>query len=508
MVQPLIAAALWIPQLALASNVTAVASQAATSTVARDTVRLVRSTAGTKGRVVGSRYAIDDPRTTFGPEDRQIVVYFEWEGTAGAHQCQASWKDPSGKVVLVSPLEVRTQGRRFGAYWTLTLPESPALGLWAVVAEVDGQSAGTHAIQIQSAAALAGVQGVSRRLLDSAEIYKRASAATAVVESVLPSGEVLRRGSGFFLDERLFVTAFQLVDGTIAVRITLADGRTLTTDLVAARDPRQDWIVLQTPVTDAPRLPVEQPQRWAVGDHTSYVESQGDGSRILAEATIVGANTYGKAGRRMNLRGQPTLSAAGAPLVSDYGEIIGVLGGALRRGEGPTEGLAFAGRQRLGNLALIEALAVPVALIPSPASIGAPVHLADLAAQGEFLPVLRWSPDIVSATLAHGVERKNGVPMAIDQGRVFGRQDPGVVVFITWQPKADVKGVSTFRVYDEDNRLIAATQPAEFRLKRGIYAVSTWRMSLASSTMAAGDYRVDLQLDREVVARLFFRFEE
>ena len=504
----LIAAALLIPHLALASSAVAIAPRAPAPTVARDTVRLIRSTSGTKGRVVGSRYAIDDPRTTFGPEDRQIVVYFEWEGALGAHQCQASWKDPSGKVVLVSPLEVRTQGRRFGAYWTLTLPESPALGLWAVVAEVDGQSAGTHAIQIQSTAAPAGVQGVSSRLLDSAEIYKRASAATAVVESVLPSGEVLRRGSGFFLDERLFVTAFHVVDGASGARITLADGRVLTTDLVAARDPRQDWIVLQTPATDAPRLPVEQPQRWAVGDHTSYVESHRDGSRILAEDSIVGTNAYGKAGRRMNLRGLPRLSAAGAPLVNDYGEIIGVLGGTVRRGAVLAEGRAFADRGLLDDLSLPEALAVPVALIPSPASVGTPVHFADLAAQGEFVPALRWSPSIVSATLAHGLEKKNGVPMAMDQRPVFGRQDREVVVFITWQPKEDVTGTSTFRLYDEDNRLLAATQPAEFRLKHGVYTVSTCRMPLASSTLAAGDYRVDLQIDRDVVARLFFRFGE
>jgi len=502
----LIAAALWVPHLAVASSPTTAALQAPMQADARTTVRLIRSTAGTKGRVVGSRYAIDDPRTTFGPEDRQIVVFFEWEGTAGAHQCQASWKDPSGKVVLVSPLEVRAQGRRFGAYWTLTLPESPALGLWVVVAEVDGQAAGTHAIQIQNTAP-AGVPGASRRLLDSAEIYKRASAATATVESVLPSGEVLRRGSGFFLDERLLVTAFQVIDGASAARITLADGRTFTTDAVAARDRRQDWIVLQTPAIDAPRLPVEQPQRWEVGDHASYVETHGDGSRILAEATIVGVNVYGKAGRRINLRGLPRLSAAGAPLVSDYGEIIGVLGGTLSRGTGPMEGLAFAARQRLEDLTLPDALAVPVALIPSRARLEAPVRFADLDAQGEFVPVFGRSPSLVSATLAHGIEKKNGVPMAVDQTAVFGRQDPHIVVFTTWQPKADIVGTSTLRLYDEDNRLVFARQPSAFKLKRGVYAVGTWGVPLGP-TLEAGNYRVDLQVNGEVVARLFFRFAE
>jgi hypothetical protein len=91
--------------------------------------RLIKSTSGTSGSVQGSRYVIADPRASFvAGSDRQIVVLFEWETTPGRNRCEASWRDPSGKVVLISPADFDARGTRFSAYWSLALPESPALG--------------------------------------------------------------------------------------------------------------------------------------------------------------------------------------------------------------------------------------------------------------------------------------------------------------------------------------------------------------------------------------------
>jgi len=78
-------------------------------------VRLVRSTSGTKGSVQGTRYVIEDPRTTFyAGTDRQVVVYFEWDGAARPHGCKITWKDPSGAAVLISPYTAQTRTARFG----------------------------------------------------------------------------------------------------------------------------------------------------------------------------------------------------------------------------------------------------------------------------------------------------------------------------------------------------------------------------------------------------------
>src|SRR5206468_2233736 len=101
--------------------------------------------------VQGSRYTIEDPRTTFyAGEDRQVVVQFEWEGAPGPHDYKASWKDPTGTVVLTSPFKQTTAGTRFAVYWTLALPDTPRMGLWAVEVEVDGQPAGVHTFSIKA----------------------------------------------------------------------------------------------------------------------------------------------------------------------------------------------------------------------------------------------------------------------------------------------------------------------------------------------------------------------
>jgi len=145
--------------------------------------RLVRSTSGTRGVQQGSRYVIEDPRTVFAPDkDRQVVVYFEWEARPGTHHCEARWKDPTGRAVLVSPIDYQAPARRFGIYWTMALPETATRGLWAVEAVVDGQPAGTHTFEIGTAAAAAATP--ARPILSSAEIYKRAVASMATIEAL------------------------------------------------------------------------------------------------------------------------------------------------------------------------------------------------------------------------------------------------------------------------------------------------------------------------------------
>src|SRR5574337_1279729 len=65
--------------------------------------RLVRSVSGSKGAQQGGRYVIQDPRTVFYiPEDRQVIVYFEWEGPIGLHRFEGLWKNPESKVAVLS----------------------------------------------------------------------------------------------------------------------------------------------------------------------------------------------------------------------------------------------------------------------------------------------------------------------------------------------------------------------------------------------------------------------
>src|SRR5213082_443564 len=57
--------------------------------------RVVRSVSGTRGSQQGGLYVIEDPRSTFYvPADKQVIVYFDWEGPRGKHHFEGVWKNP------------------------------------------------------------------------------------------------------------------------------------------------------------------------------------------------------------------------------------------------------------------------------------------------------------------------------------------------------------------------------------------------------------------------------
>ena len=75
------------------------------------TFRMVRATSGSKGVERDGRFVIEDPRTQFhAGQDHKVIVYFEWEGTLGPHKFEALWKNPSGKVVVVSDFQFEPHG--------------------------------------------------------------------------------------------------------------------------------------------------------------------------------------------------------------------------------------------------------------------------------------------------------------------------------------------------------------------------------------------------------------
>ena len=105
--------------------------------------RVVRSVSGSKVLEQGGRYAIEDPRTVFyAPADKQIVVYFTWEGAPGPHHFEGLWKNPDGKIAMTSDFDYKPEQPRFGAYFKMLLGETPVPGNWTLEARIDGESAG------------------------------------------------------------------------------------------------------------------------------------------------------------------------------------------------------------------------------------------------------------------------------------------------------------------------------------------------------------------------------
>jgi hypothetical protein len=448
--------------------------------------RLLRSLSGSKGQESGGRFVIDDPRTVFQlPEDKQVVIYFQWQGPPGQHHIEVSWRNPEGKVVTTARLDQLAPQGRFGAYWSMPLSDKTTPGLWALEARIDGQPAGVHTIQVVSGS---GAVTVSRRLLNTGTLYERAQVATAYVQKLNSRGEVVAKASGFFLEDGVLLTPFHVIDGASALVLTLHDGRRFETNAVVAWNRRQDWVLLRAP-RGTPTLDRAPERSWVVGDRCFSLDTAVGSSRVISELSIAGRTEGRESGERLILGGSVSPDAAGSPLLNEYGEVVGMTG--VNTGPEPTGGSRY-GVSIMVPQAL---LAVPIDLVPRAEDRGTPALLADLASSGEFLPLLTAGQHVFQASFGRKVETRGPVPILIDQGTEFSRRDGQVALWVMWDPKKRLKTTALLRVYDLDNKLISESKPLKMDLAAGPYSYTSWGLRVANFPSAT--YRIDLVVGSE-----------
>ena len=108
------------------------------------TLTVLRIAAGPGGEVRNGEFVLDEERTQFDPaRDKQVVVFFQWQGQPGVHRMTAQWKSPDGASSTTSPVQYEAKDRRFGAFWSLPLSAASATGSWTIEATVDGQLGGS-----------------------------------------------------------------------------------------------------------------------------------------------------------------------------------------------------------------------------------------------------------------------------------------------------------------------------------------------------------------------------
>lgn len=473
---------------------------------AASSFRLVRSVSGTSGHEQDGRYLIADPRTVFyAPSDKQIIVHFNWEGPTGPHHFEALWKSPQGKVVMISDLDYTPDQPRFAVWFRMLLSESPVTGVWSVEARVDGETTGTHSFQIVQASRPAN-EPLARRVLSRAELYNLAASASVLIENLAPNGTRRRIGSGFFVAPGHILTAFQVIDAAARVRATTAEGRIVDVNEVVAWNRRQDWIVLKIPVESLTPLKRAATESWAVGDRCYTLDVPAEGNRVLIEASLIGKQTLPGAGQRLNISENLNSRALGAPVLNEYGEVFGVIGGGLISGAAFAGDPVFVSRTfwALGNVQR-GALAVPLSLVDETTPQSSTID--QLAQSGQFMPPLVGNQNVLNGALARSVNRKGNPPQAIDEKVEFSRQDGKGVVFLTWMPREKRKGVPSLRLYDLNNVLISeAKDKKRITLNPDKLSYHTWELTLG--TLPPGIYRVDVLLDADTVWRTFFRMVE
>lgn len=464
--------------------------------------RLIRSVSGSKGTPQGSRFSMEDPRSVFYiPSDRQVIVYMEWDGPIGKHHLEGFWRNPAGKITVMNDFDYEAKATRFGAYWILALTEGADNGSWTLEAHIDGELAGTHAFQVLNAAKPEGTES-NRKMFTPAQLYELALKAGVVIEKFDRAGAKFGEGSGFLMEQGWVATAFECIDGASKLRVTLSDGTRFETDQLAAWNRRQGWAVFKASSNKLPQLRKAVANSWNVGDITSYLDVAAEGNRVIANVTIDGKNTFPFAGMRLNISAGPVEKAVGSALLNEWGEAIGIV----------TRGLIAGAREvNLADLRMLPrgGLAVPVSLIEglSDGAAGTPLNV--LESKGEFLPPITAGRNIISAQLAHALDKKGGISFPSEGGDVFSKKDSAVYVYVFWEGKEKVKGLLTMRVFDLDNRLLNKAmleKPLKFSLGKGEQKTTTWQFGIGP--VPPGIYRVDVWLDDAPAWRSFFRVTE
>jgi S1-C subfamily serine protease len=468
--------------------------------------------AGSSGTETNGRLVIDDPRTVFYlGQDHKIIVYFEWEGPPGQHKFEGIWKNSDSKVTLISDFQYVAPGKQFSGYWTMLLSGAETPGLWILEAHIDGQSAGELSFQLiasPGASAPAAPIPPPRQPLATADLYKRLAAVSIYVDKIDSHGRAVVRGSGFYLDDGQLVTAFQNVDGATKLRVISADGTAQEMTSVLSWNRWQDWAILPASGAKVTGVPRAAPKSWTVGSVCYFLQTASGSGRIIADGTIVGQNTFPRAGERLNLADSPNRAAIGSPLANEFGDVVGMVGGSLAPGTDLLGSYMLAAApDNLGSTSLVrDGLAVPVNLIPVVASQDPPTTLGELTRKGQMVPLLNSEDRVVFAGLALTLEKGKGIPTPANSRQQFSHRDQRIWVFVNWNENQAFKGTATMAVYDADNRPLGQSNPQKLTLRPGSLSLSTWEIPLAS--LPSGIYRVDVTLGDDIVWRKFYRLAD
>jgi S1-C subfamily serine protease len=472
--------------------------------------KLLRSLSGSKGSEQSGRFHISDPRGTFYlPADKNVIVYMEWEGPAGSHTFEAYWRNPSGKVTVVSDFkyDLPPKEKRYAGYMELLLNPTMPTGVWSMEARIDGEVLGTHSFEVISADKPTLAED-HRRALGLAEIYKRAQDATVMIERLASDGRVVGVGSAFFLDDGTLITAFQNIDGANKLRARLPDGGLSPVDGIVGWDRWQDWAALKVTLVPKGNLPRAKENTFAVGDRCMTLSIDQTGSRSIVDAAIIGKQQLPHAGERLKIASSLRNEAIGSPVVNEYGEVVGIVGGSLFPGANvlPASEYGSGYPANLYNSGIFAAAEYAIPITNLPATFKAPVNYSDLQRGSQIVPPVARTVRIGRGTIAKSINKKSPLE-TIEEGFAFSRYNtPGLIVHLLWSPVEKLKGLSLMRVYNADGHQVMESLPGKMDFKPGVSFVSTW--DIPARSLSPDFYRVDVSINNQTVWRTFFKITD
>jgi S1-C subfamily serine protease len=458
--------------------------------------RVLRSVTGSKSEPHDNDLTITDPRSVFHmPEDKQVIVYFEWEGPLGLHHFQGTWRGPDGKAYSVSDFQYVAQETHFRGYWTLTLADTIPTGLWALEASIDGYPAGMQAFQI-----LAEKAALPPTPPAASDVYQHALAASVFVDSLDSDGEVISRGSGFFAAPGQVMTAFQNIDGASSVRVQLPDGSRVTATQVTAWNRWQDWAVLKVDAANITPLEFAKAGSFKVGDVSYVFDVPKQDSRTIQNVQLTGVQNSPKSGQRISLSWYGSLRSVGSPVLDNFGRVIGEVSGGIIPGEANASHGKIVVLEGMAEVSSTDPLVVtPISRIPENS---APATLSELTTRGVFIPPMAHTRFILNGSLCKNFKVVGPEIVAEDQTREFSRKQGAMAIAVSWIASGKIKTTEELHFYDVDNREVAQAKPRKLNLDPQNISSTGWKTNIA--TLPNGIYRVDVIAANKVQWRAFF----
>jgi hypothetical protein len=329
------------------------------------------------------------------------------------------------------------------------------------------------------------------------EIYSHVAAATVPIENLDQKGVRRFLGSGFLIAPGRVLTAFEVIESAGRLRIP-SQGKIIEVNEVQAWNRRQGWVVLKAAIDGQPLG--RAGTALGISDRCFFLDAAAENNRVLTETFLIGTRDLGAAGERLNIADPFDRRTIGSPLVNDYGEVIGIVGGSLIGGAFPGD-LIYASRNASLGAVSRGGLAIPINLVNE--ANASPATLEQLRANGQFMtPLITQS--ILSGSLARGLNRKADPPRVIEERYEFSHADQQLVAFVAWLPEEKRKGIPALRLFDLDNHLVFEDAgKKKITVNTNKLSYSAWELTIG--TLPPGIYRVDVLLDTDTVWRTFFR---
>lgn len=460
--------------------------------------KLVRALSGPAGTVKGSEFVLDETRNRFVyPQDRTVTVYFEWEHVPGDHVLTATWRQPDGRVALISPdVKMSTASKDLKCYWVLTVAQGNPSGVWTMEVRVNGQPAGSHAFE------LVGTDTApSRFTLD--QVSKAYGGSVVRVHKADALGRRMDSSSGFILARNVIATSFQSIDSASDVEIEFPDGGRVTVQGALAISRLDDWAVLSADTGTRAPIPVST-EPVPIGSQLAAFNFDA-GARLLMAVTVGGIGASGPYGPRLRFGPDVSTAAMGGPLIDESGKVVGIVGGSLtpgiRVGERIQTSSPWLWRLRSGGTSAIPITGLPASLPASPRT------LTDLKATGVLTLPVESIPELSLAGTAAEVPKDPSNRIIQDRSEFSIRDGRDVVVYTYWRKVAKLsQGQLSAMIYSVTNEVRGNLTARKVSLS----ASQETRVVLGwpAANMAAGYYRIDLLWDGAVAWRTYIHIIE